>query len=141
MGERFELGSEAWIDVARAYLEETIPPIAERLGGLTYSLCEVLTDAPAHLRQEDTDHVAWHAAFDGTTVTVAAGELTGASYRMRADYQSTLPMARLHFTDEIAAEVRERRRAAVSRGEVPDIPSELSDAFIAFHNHMAAHTR
>ena len=66
--------SGEWVAVAQDVLSEAVAKHSEGLADLgRFSLCEVAHNPPAYLRAGET--LAWHARFDGATVTAEAGEL------------------------------------------------------------------
>jgi len=121
--------SPEWIDEARRALEDLVAEHGE--DGTGFSVCEQFTDAPSEIADE-MGRATWHFIIDGTKVTVDAGKIARADQFIRADYQQTLPLARMVYTEEMIAEAREREEA----GDAPVIPGYLSE----LHNRLAVRT-
>jgi ectoine hydroxylase-related dioxygenase (phytanoyl-CoA dioxygenase family) len=83
-----EFLSDAWIDVARAFLSKAAPQM--KVG--PFSLTERFTDAPPHLKLPGNTG-AWHVRYDGETATVARGFDAAAEVQVQGDYQAALSSA------------------------------------------------
>lgn len=130
--EKVEFASAAWIAVARRELEDLVGTHGQ--AGKKFSLCEVFTDAPTHL--DPSGAIAWHFYIDGTSVTVATGEIDDATVKLYTDYQGVLPQARLFYTPEILAQ-----RAKEEPGSAFDsVEGDLTlapDYITELHNRLA----
>lgn len=132
---KVHFASAAWVDLARTVLEELAAEHGEE--GVRLSVCEIFTDAPAHVAESGT--AAWHFAMDGKRVTVAQGEMAEADVVIRADYETSLPGARAVYTPEYLAKMPSM--------PPPKIPPEIKGDTSAFprwlvelHNRMAVAT-
>ncbi|MGI9324520.1 MAG: hypothetical protein ACR2PZ_04820 [Pseudomonadales bacterium] len=132
---KVEFASAAWIAVARRELEDLVHRHGQ--AGKKFSLCEIFTDAPKHL--DPSGSVAWHFYIDGTTVTVATGEVEDASVKLRTDYQGVLPQARLFYTAEILAERAQQEPGAAFDFVEGDL-SLTPDYITELHNRLAVVT-
>jgi hypothetical protein len=133
--ERLAFAGPAWIDAARGILEDLAA--AHGQAGLRFSVCERFTDAPAQVAPSGV--ASWHFRIDGTSVTVAAGEIADADVNIAADYQKTLPVARLVYTPEFL----EKRAAERAAGKGPAAPAGMSGApawLVELHNRLAVLT-
>lgn len=144
MPAKVEFGSPAWIDLARQFLEETIPPLGEALDGIEFTICEVFTNAPRHIAGDD-GRVAWHVVIDGPTVKVGDGKIENADYFSKSDYQSVLPIARTVYSDNPGSYevIQAERAAAIERGEraaTAEIPLALAGPIRELHDHLARNT-
>src|SRR3954470_11362596 len=83
-----ELLDDAWLEVARRFLEREVP--AARPGPFTLSEC--FTDAPPHLGFAD-GVASWTLRWDGTTVSVERGAASDADIVVEGTYQSALTAA------------------------------------------------
>jgi hypothetical protein len=156
VNQKVELGSAEWISLAGNFLQEVVPPLAEQLNDVKWSVCQVLTDPPAHLANTDSGKVAWWYNFEGAQVTTGSGFLDGADTIMEGDYRRVLPMARIVYSE--SAEMTARRQAdherinvgsqsaseapagdAAAPGKVP-IPAPLRPTLLELHDHLARHT-
>lgn len=135
MPDKVEFASEAWIEAAK----EILADLAATRGaeGDRFSVCECFTSAPAEIASDGL--AAWHFRIDGQTATAGAGAIKDADVVIEADYQATLPTARLVYTPEYLAE-RARRRAS---GEAPAPSGDWSRApsyLVELHNRLAVIT-
>src|SRR5215212_9694295 len=90
---KVELGSPAWLALAGGWLTEHIPALGDVLTGVSFSMCECFTSAPAHLADED-GRAAWWFAINGPTVSFGAGARADVDVRVDVDYDEVLPNAR-----------------------------------------------
>lgn len=130
--EKVEFASAAWIAVARRELEDLVGIHGQ--ASKRFSLCEIFTDAPKHL--DPSGIVAWHFYIDGTTVTVAAGEVDDATVKLSTDYQGVLPRARLFYTPEILAE-RAQEEPGTGFDSVEGDLTLTPDYITELHNRLA----
>ena len=133
--DKVDFASAAWIVAARSVLEDLVRTHGEP--GKRFSVCEVFTDAPAHVAPAGV--AAWHFRIDGGRVEVGAGAADGVDVTIRADYASTLPSARLVYTPEVL----EARAKAPPPENPPSIEGDMSKAppyLIELHNRLAVIT-
>ena len=71
--DRAEFVSEKWVSLARAYLQARLDQADTRADGAQFSLCEIMTDCPAHFGLPG-NVAAWHARLVGGRLTVGPGE-------------------------------------------------------------------
>ena len=120
------------MNIARSVLEELVATHGE--AGKTFSACEVFTSAPASVAGADST-AAWNFSIVGKTVEVSMGEVDGADFNVRADYQSVLPVARLVYTPEILA-----KQAAKPPAVPPSEGSAPPAYLVELHNRLAVLT-
>jgi len=135
MGDKVAFAGPAWVDRARAILED----LAARHGepGKRFSVCETFTGAPSDVAPSGT--AAWHFVIDGNHATVAPGALPEAQVQIKADYTATLPVARLVYTPEFLA----KRAAARAAGTAPPAAKGMEKAppwLTELHNRLAVIT-
>ena len=132
---KVDFASAAWVDMARAVLEELVAEHAE--DDTKLSVCEAFTDAPSRVAASGT--AAWHFIIDGKNVTVGEGELDEADVIIRADYETSLPGARTVYTPEFLA-----RRESMPPPEIPpEIEGDTSTFppwLVELHNRLAVVT-
>ena len=123
--------SADWIDEAKSVLEDLVAKHGE--AGKRFSVCEVFSGAPQDIAPSGT--AAWHFYIDGRSVTAGAGEVDDADVTIRADYEETLPAARLVLTPEVLAEraANPPESAATMEGGMSQAPPYL----IELHNRLA----
>lgn len=134
-GKKVEFAGPAWIDIARQVLTELAAEHGEP--GQVVSVSEAFTDAPPHLA--DGGVAAWHFTLNGKTAHVEAGEAPDSDIVIRADYQASLPGARLVYTPEILAEM-ERNPPDRSDGQIQGDMSRLPPWISELHNRLAVVT-
>jgi hypothetical protein len=132
-----ELFSREWLALAREFLELQVAAAGDRLDGVTFSVCEVLTNPPSHLALPGTDTVSWHVIFLGPTVDVGFGEID-ATFKNVGDYEGTRPIAKTVYGDR--PDVLEERRKKRAEAGLPDVPEVLQPMMIAVHDHLARRT-
>ena len=132
---KVDFASAAWVDMARAVLEELVAEHAE--DDTKLSVCEAFTDAPARVAASGT--AAWHFAIDGKSVTVGQGELGEADVIIRADYETSLPGARAVYTPEFLAQ-RESMPPPEIPPEVKGDTSAFPSWLVELHNRLAVVT-
>ena len=123
--------SADWVDHARTVLEELVAEHGET--GKSFSVCEAFTDAPEGLAGPDATTAIWHFRIVDKTITVGVGELEGADFSVRADYQKVLPLAKTVYTPEMVAQ----RRASQTGNDQPSPPAYL----VELHNRLAILTQ
>lgn len=129
---KLAFASPGWVDEARRVLEDLVSTHGE--AGRRFSVCERFTSAPADIAPSGT--AAWYFRIDGKSVAVAAGEIADADVEITADYQTTLPVARLVYTPEILAAGATQRAAAPP----PRIKGDMSKSppyLVELHNRLA----
>jgi len=145
VSERVEFLSDAWMDVARRYLQHAVDT-EPGLATASVSICESFSDAPPGLGLPD-DRAVWFFRLDEGRVDVGRGELPGADVRVEGDYQATLALAQTVYAAGPEA-VERARRELYHRGG-PDVlrvvgaldPDAPATAAIGgLHDHLAAHT-
>ena len=130
---KVEFASAGWIDQARIVLDDLVATNGEE--GKTFSACEIFTGAPASVAESGT--AAWHFFIDGKTVRVGAGDVDGTDLRIRADYKSALPGARLVYTPELLAERAKQPPAENPGSETQGDMANLPPYLIELHNRLA----
>jgi len=129
---KLTFASAPWIAEARRVLEDLVSNHGE--DGRRFSLCERFSDAPRDIAPSGV--AAWYFRIDGKSVTVSAGEIPDADVEISADYQATLPVARLVYTPEILA----ARRATAEQAPPPGRKGDMSKAppyLVELHNRLA----
>lgn len=136
MSERkLAFASRAWVDAARAILEDLVSRHGEP--GRCFSVCERFTGAPSDVAHSGI--AAWHFRIDGQSVIVGEGEVGDADVVITADYNATLPNARLVYTPEVLAQ----RAAERAHGARPGVVGDMSKApayLVDLHNRLAVVT-
>jgi hypothetical protein len=138
--ERFEFGSPGWIAAFKALMPRYVAKVDPQV---RLSVCEVLTNVPAHLDHNGDGRIAWHFRIADSRVEFGDGYLEDVDHCEEADYDFILPEARQTYTPERMEEVRARRIQGAAEGKVKTrrrdglvMPAEL----VAMHNEMAIRT-
>lgn len=143
--ERFEFCSEKWVGVAGEFLQQASR--GADLRGITFSLGEVLTDAPEHLALDETGRVGWYYRIHDGKVSATRGILDKADILITTDYQRILPLARVIFADnpEGAAQADETIKQLALDGKFKQETSDGGAAPPAWaddlHDYLATRTR
>jgi hypothetical protein len=130
---KVEFASAAWVDLARNVLDDLVASNGEE--GKTFSACEIFTDAPVSVAESGT--AAWYFYIDGKTVRVGIGEVDDTDLKIRGDYVTTLPGARLVYTPEILAERAKQPPAENPGSEIKGDMANLPPYLIELHNRLA----
>lgn len=135
-----EFASAGWVaDVGRMITEGLA---GEDLSGVDFSACEVFTDAPAHLCGAGEGVAAWYFRIRDGRIEVGQGVLHDASFEMRGDYQTILPIVRMTMADNptAAAAVEDAMTSGRlrTRGGHAGAPPAL--ARLNLHDRMAPRT-
>ena len=93
--EKYPFCSAPWVGVARDFIETQCA--ANDLTDIETSFCEKFTDAPDEIATEPGGITGWHFRISGGKVEVGHGVLADADATIVADYQTTVPLARLVF--------------------------------------------
>ena len=128
--------SGEWVELARGVLDELVARHGEP--GKSFSVCEAFTDAPENLAGPDATTAAWHFRIVDKTVTVGEGEIDGADFSVRVAYAQALPMARMVYTPEMAAQMRAARTKAEGGGDRQSAPPAY---LLELHNRLAVATQ
>ena len=140
--DKVELASPQWLKLAEGYLQEAIPALGDAVAGVRFSMCEVFTDAPAHLADAD-GKAAWWFAIEGSSVTVGRGARDDVDIRGEVDYAATLPNARLVYDEAVLAERAAARKAAAPEGPpnaFDALPAAVRSCLTDLHNFLAPQT-
>ena len=133
---KVDFASAPWVDQARAVLDELVATHGEP--GFAFSVCEIFTDAPTHVAESGT--AAWHFYIDGKTARVGVGEVGDTDVTIRADYETTLPAARLVYTPEILAERASQPPDENAARNVEGDMTRLPPYLVELHNRLAVIT-
>ena len=107
---KFEFCSDAWIAVARQFIEQQAE--GADLTGISVTFNEVFTDPPAQLDPEGVGKIGWYLRIADNRIEVAPGILSEADVRATVDYQIVLPAARRLSTDPPLDEATQQALAA-----------------------------
>lgn len=139
-------GSPEWVDAAREVLDAGVARRAKGLADLgTFTMCEVGHNPPAYLHCGTT--LAWHARFDGATVTIGTGELdeSECDFKMEGDHSIISNFARLQYRgrDPKTVAAAQARLTRLSRWKMKGTPSAhpvLAAVLRELHDVMAVRT-
>ena len=101
MTEKFEFASPGWFKFLHQTIEQLVRGAED---DLRWSICEVFNDVPEHLSQAPDRTASWHCRIRGSDVKFGQGEIQDADFKVVADYQTVLPLARLVLANDPAAE-------------------------------------
>ncbi len=130
---KVDFASAAWVDAARTVLEDLVAAHPDE--NLKCSVCEVFTNAPAHVAPSGT--AAWHFYIDGASVTVDSGERDDVDLRLGGDYEDALPGARTVYTPEYLAERAKQEPDPEVQANIQGDMSILPPWIVELHNRLA----
>ncbi|HEX2038218.1 MAG TPA: hypothetical protein VHF47_00635 [Acidimicrobiales bacterium] len=144
---KVELAGDAWVDLARSYLEERVGSLGDALHDVDFSLCEVFRNPPPHL-DDGSGRLAWWFRIHGSTAEVGRGDRADVDGRYEVDYHEVLPRARLVYDlgDPSIAEMLRRqaeddRRAREAAGKPPlELSPAVRKLLLDLHNFLAVRT-
>jgi hypothetical protein len=105
---KLEFASPAWMAFMYGLIVERVDVLRGAHPDISWSICEVFTDPPASL-SKDGAPLAWHCVVEKGRVVFEASESDDVEYKVTADYQAVLPLARFDAAGDAA------RAAALSR--------------------------
>ena len=135
---KFEFCSEAWIAVAREFIEQRAQ--GADLTGISVTFNEVFTDPPAHLDPEGAGKIGWYLRIADGRIEVSPGVLADADVRATVDYQLVLPAARRLSTDPPLDESTQKALAASIQREGDDSVLRNLKWLSGLHDAMAVRT-
>jgi hypothetical protein len=140
MAEKHEFASPAWFEALHDAIQRLAQAAGSGLDGVRWTVCEVFTDVPEHIAQTPDRRAAWHCRVRGQEIAFGLGEIDDADFKVIADYQTVLPLARLHLGDDpkVMERVNETMMKAVMEGRM-QIHGDLGSrpaAFATLHDEM-----
>ncbi len=93
--EKYPFCSAPWVGVARDFIETQCA--ANDITDIETSFCEKFADAPDEIATEPGGITGWYFRISGGKVEVGHGVLADADATIVADYQTTVPLARMAF--------------------------------------------
>jgi hypothetical protein len=97
MAERYEAGSQQWIDALGRALDEAL--VGVDLTGVQVAFYEECLNPPAHLLAEGESSVAWSVEIDEDGGRVSRGRIADPDLFLEADYTAVLGLAHLPISD------------------------------------------
>lgn len=130
MTQKVEFAGDEWLEAIASKLAR----FAAANPNVTLSICEVFTDAPARLG----GRIAWHARIAGGRSAFARTEIDDADIKNIADYDTILPFARLHLSEETKPVYEQMMAEALASGKLRRVGTvDAPAALHALHNEMA----
>ena len=127
--------SPEWLEHARDVLERLVAQ--QGSPGVSFSICEVFTNAPEGLVGPEPTSAAWYFRIKDNTVVVGAGVIDDADLNFRIDYERALPAARRVYPAFLGTLLMPIvHLVSYLRGK-PGAPAYLLD----LHNQLAAVTQ
>jgi hypothetical protein len=139
--ERFEAGSEQWIDALRAVVEDALRGVD--LTGVQVAFYEECLNPPAHLLADGETSVAWSVEVDDGGVEVSRGRVAGPDFFLEADYAAVLGIAHLSVSDpELPRVMAELEAKGLLRrgGDASKMPPQVGAAWAKVHDEMTKRT-
>lgn len=92
---KHEFAGAGWVAEMRRIVGDLLRP--HDLTGIEYAFCEEFTDPPDHLRRDGAPTIGWHLRIAGGRVEVGDTPIDDVDFKIVADYQAVLPLARAVF--------------------------------------------
>jgi hypothetical protein len=141
---KYEFGSPEWMIAIHGVIAGRAGVVGALHPELTFSMCEVYTDAPVHLSGADRK-IAWHFRLMGWTVEFDASEADDVDYKVVCDYQGILPAGRFDTRGDPArlAELKAIGQALADAGKLKILgdPAKRPEVFGSTHDSIARLTR
>lgn len=131
----------AWTALARDAFAKALVGVDRT--GVRVAFYEEYTGAPAGLRPDGEDTLAWHCEITEDGLDVGPGRVADPTYWIEGDYDDVAAIARLHKTDpEMGRIVQDMlaRGALRSFGDRTAVPAHIAEALATVHDALAART-
>ncbi|MBS0408725.1 MAG: hypothetical protein JSR86_02335 [Proteobacteria bacterium] len=90
---KYEFAGPGWMAFMHGLIVERTNTLRKAYPDIGWSICEVFTNPPRAL-SPGGGALAWHCIVRDGQVTFGAGETDRAEFKVTADYQAVLPLAR-----------------------------------------------
>jgi hypothetical protein len=134
---QLEFLGPAWLDALLDTVHAAVQQAGATLDGARFSMCEVVTEVPAHLTPRGTTNIAWWLVIDGGQVEAGLGTREGIGYRAEATYEQARAAAK--------RVLRARTGTQIDRTNGSDrlstIPDAVGAVLLELHNQLARRTR
>ena len=141
MPEKFEAGSQQWIDALGETLDEALADVD--LTGVQVAFYEECLNPPAHLLAEGETSVAWSVQIDERGGTVSRGRIADPDLFLEADYTAILGIAHRSVSDpELARVMADLQAKGLLRrgGDGSKMPPHVGAAWGKVHDEMTKRT-
>ena len=135
--EKYEVGSERWIDTLRELLEDGLA--GADLTGVQVAFYEECLNPPAHLLAAGETSVAWTVRVDENGAQVDRGRIADPDFFLELDYTAALAIANVSVSDpelpRIMADFEEKgllRRG----GDGSKMPPQVGAAWLKLHDEL-----
>jgi hypothetical protein len=140
MTRKYEMGSSPWLAELRRICEELFAAApADSLAETEYSVCEVYTDVPTRIGP--TGRVSWYWRVKSGRLDVGTTELEHADVKIVVDYSTVVPIGRLIFENDAAAQsVADNLVAEAMRSgkmTLDHTQAEMPAPFMGLHDALA----
>ncbi|PZQ58281.1 MAG: hypothetical protein DI570_18155 [Phenylobacterium zucineum] len=138
-GVTYEFMSPPWLAALHGIISERVSQVARREPGMSFSVCEVARDPPAHL-SPDGASLSWCCRVTQGLVTFSLEPAEDVDLRVEGDYAALASLAPIVVDDdpEAATRLREASDALVAAGRVRVSGAAVRPASIgSFHDAIA----
>jgi hypothetical protein len=141
--ERFEVGSDGWLEVLFSLFRE----MAREHPEITFSTCMVLTGVPRRLNPDAEGRIAWHGFVRNGAADLRRGEVAPDAVDLKTehDWESSLEVARARIDladPETVVRIETMRADAAAKGLFRRFgdPSKAPVELVDVHNALAERT-
>jgi hypothetical protein len=137
---KYEFASREWCAALHGIIAERAAVEIKTKPNLTMSVCEVFSNAPAHLADKD-GKLAWSAVVQGDKIDVRPAERDDVKVKVHADYQTCVPLGQFSTDGDPAraAKLQSMVAAAVAAGKLTFVGERAAtpDSMTSIHDAIA----
>jgi hypothetical protein len=138
---KFEFLNPEWLACFYGVIWERVRLLSVQYPDLSYSCCEVFTNAPPHITSSPDRKIGWYVFVSGSEFTFGLGDRDDVEFKCIFDYQAAIPMAKyaIDGDPERAAYIAKRVEEldAVGKGKIINKRSPGPVLFGSLHDVMA----
>jgi hypothetical protein len=135
---KYEFASPTWLAAIHGIISERAATLSQTVPSLHMSICEVFTEAPAHLA-DNAGQISWSCVVNGREVDFSVTARDDVDFKVVVDYAAVLPLGRYDSRGEperreklsgMSADLIERgvMRIIGQRGSDPNVMPSVHDA-------------
>jgi hypothetical protein len=126
---KYEFASPTWLAAIHGIISERAAWLMKETPELRMSICEVFTDAPAHLANEG-GKIVWSCVIEGGVVDFRLTERDDVRFKVTVDYEAVLPLGQFDTKGdpERQAELSQMSADLIERGVMRIVGRRDSDA-------------
>ncbi len=125
---KYEFASPAWLAAIHGIISERAARLMRETPDLRMSICEVFTDAPAHLANAG-GRIVWSCVIDSGVVDFRLAERDDVRFKVTIDYAAVLPLGQFDTKGDPERQAELSRMSAdlIDRGVMKIVGQRDSD--------------